>query len=474
MTAEAGIQNRLELTNPISMQGPRKPPKIGDMVLFGTLGTEAIDVIILSVVRGQRERARITAVDYAPAVYEDTVVTAEFDERAASRAFLSAVEIREVISDETALQFVGGSVQEAISISVEPLTSILPGHFLEVQVQRSDARGVWREPQIFSRTDCCVVIGGVRTGERVDLRLRWNSAGTLPGPWTTRPGELVVGRSTAPSPLQGLTLSSLGGIAYLQWDAPELLDVVNGGSVNVYHDVSLNPSFQNSRFRRRVSASSQLAVTPLVPGTYYLEVVDSFGQKSTPMEIASEATSLFDLSTVGQPIEEGPVFAGNKNGVFVQSGNLKLSSGLSFDSALGLFDSFPGRFDSAGTQNTEGIYEFDGPVDLGSKRKVKVTAFVEFNPVVTAERFDSAVGRFDSRAGLFDGAVPAPGAANVRIFMYATDDAPGGSPTYREPIDLDSVEIEARGLKFEAKLEVTTPSVNVNVSRLGVLIEGVT
>src|SRR5262249_24605254 len=128
-------------------------------------------------------------------------------------------------------------------------------------------------------------------------------------------------------------------------------------------------------------------------------------------------------------LTEAPTFSGTKVSCAVVSSELRLSSGILFDSASGNFDDATGDFDAFGGQEISGTYTF-GPMDFGSVLTLRVEADIAFDAFDNADVFDAHQGDFDDADGLFDGDETAINDAMVRLYARLTDDDPAGTPTW--------------------------------------------
>ena len=142
----------------------------------------------------------------------------------------------------------------------------------------------------------------------------------------------------------------------------------------------------------------------------------------------------------------------------------------------GLFDDIPDldlmtvTLDFFGGISLTGTYDFALGIDLGSVKRVRVISRITALTVNVNDLIDDRTDLIDDWED-FDGTNSA--AADVQIWMRTTDDDPAGSPTFTEFQRLDSTEVIARGLDFEARLSTDDVSFNIQISELGIDVEEV-
>lgn len=463
-----GEQTQVTFTTPIPAASA---PAVGDLFGFGELGSETDDALILSIEPEEDHRASIQAIPYRAAVYTaDSGSIPPFTTNLTPLTTIPAPVILGLRSDESVLVLgPGESLQARVAIEVKSLADTsgindLTGQ-LDAQMRLAET-GEPFVPAIVERvTPTEVLVSGVRTGETWDFRLRWRIEGRLPGPWATSFNHRVVGRSSDPSALSGLTISAFGGQAMMRWNRPPELDVVFGGEVRFRH----SPLFAGAAWEESASigevarARDLVASLPLKPGTYLARVYDVDGNASTIVTVTTKQASVLTFAAA-DALDEGPAFAGAHENTAVADGSLRIAALGTIDDVSDI-DSLS-DIDSIGGIASLGTYYFQNGFDFGAVTKVRLTTRVGILIVNTLDNFDERTGNIDDWAS-FDGTAAAAG--DCKVYVRHTDDNPdlsGASWSAWER--LDSAEFEARGFEFLAVLSTEDESYNVFVDELGI------
>lgn len=444
---------------------------VGDLFAFGEFGEETEDALVVSIEPETENRAMITAVPYRDAVYDaDEETVPPFTPNTSDRATVPAPVILSLRSDESVLAHgPGDSLSARIFATVEALedTSGVNNLTGELDVQwrpSSTAEPFFNTPVVVSVPEG-VMISDVNMGDSWDLRFRWRVEGRLPSPWTTIFNHRVVGRSTPPEPLEGLTISAFGGQALMRWDTPPELDVVFGGEVRWRHSAL----FEDAEWSASVSigevarARDLVATLPLKPGTYMARVFDIDGNPSTVVSVTTKQASVLTYADLDS-LDEAPLFAGVHVDTIGVSSNLQLA-------AAGLFDDIPdldevAGLDSYGGNAVEGTYYFATGFDFLTVTKVRLTTRITAVISNTLDQIDDRTTDIDSWED-FDGTDVAQ--ADCIVYVRHTDDDPDTSgASWSSWERLDSAEFEARGFEFKAVLTSDDDVYNILVSELGI------
>lgn len=457
-----GNTRNLTLTMPIAGAGSPAAAVVsaGDVFGFGELGSESDEASIVSIEPDSNMRAQIVAVPYREAIFDaDSESIPTFQTNITPIPTVPAVQIEEVVSDESALAISpGDTIRVRIGVSFKPFnTDAFDGvePELRVQIRPSDTMEPWANAELDSVTPNHIFVSGVNTGDTVDLRLRFVIPGVLPGPWGIVSSHTVVGKSTPPAPLSGLTLNAIGNYAFLRWDPPQELDVIFGGEVVFRHTPELsNPQLSESvTIGQSARAKTLFAALPLKEGTYLARVFDQDGNASDTVAMVSTKQASVHGFTSASTIDEAPTFAGTKTDTTVASGDLTIDDAVS-PTAL------------------EGRYDFANAIDLGTVTRVRLTTRVVVTIFNTATNIDDRLDNIDDwddfDQSLEDG-------ADCLVYVRHTDDNPAGSPVNWSTWErLESAEFEARAFEFYAMLTRDSADINILVDELGVDAETVT
>ena len=457
-----GTTKTLTLTTPISGVGSPAAAAVsaGNIFGFGILGAETDEASIISIIPDSNMRAKITAVPYREAIFDsDSEAIPAFVTNLTPLPSITAPEVNQVVSDESAMSISpGDSLKVRIGVDFKPLdTDLFDGVApeLRVQVRPSNTMEPWTNAEIDSQETNHVFIAGVRTGETWDIRLRFVIPGRLPGPWASISNHTVIGKSTPPAPLTGLTLNAIGNYAFLRWDAPQELDVIFGGEVVFRHTQELsNPDLAESvTIGQAARAKTLFAALPLKAGTYMARVFDQDGNASETVATVSTKQASIHGFTSASTIDEATAFAGTKTDVVVSAGDLTIDDAVSPDVLTGM-------------------YEFANAIDLSTVTRVRLTtriAVTIFNQTTNIDdRLDNMDSWDDFDQSLEDG-------ADCIVEVRHTDDDPTGSPVSWSTWErLESAEFEARAFEFRATLTRDSVDINILLDELGVDAETVT
>ena len=450
--------------------------KRGNIFGFGLLGQETDDALVVSVKPRKNFVAEVSAVPYREEVYDtESEEVPVFETNLTPLTALPTPTIRSVISDESALAVgLGESLRVRIFVDFDPIERAYDEQRMDVQMRPSNTREPFYAAQVDEIGTSRAVIGGVRQGETYDIRLRFTAMGRIPGAWATTSNHLVIGKSTPPDALQGVTISVFGGSALIRWSTPPELDVRFGGVVHFRHSAAM----EDAEWSESVSigdvaqARSLVAVLPLKPGSYLARVFDESGTPSDDVSVVTtKQASVLEFSNLDE-LQEDPDFSGTHDGTIASDGVLKLEGIGEFDDILDLDDEdeVP-DLDSFGGLVAEGVYDFAYGFDLGEVKRVRLTTVIGAISVSVFDLMDAWDETLDTRED-FDGTSQSN--ADCIVEVRHTDDDPSDSDAVFSAWErLDSAEFEARGFEFRALLSTEDAGFNVNVSELKIITDEV-
>lgn len=446
--------NTLYFQSPVIGVGSPSEPAIaiGNIIGFGLFGSETEDAIVLSIVPDSGFKAEITAVPYRDAIYTaDTETIPMFDTKVTGLVSIPSPQIKSIISNETVMILnSAGTVKVRAMITYDPLNKSLFGvePNLRVQLRRSGTDEDYADAYVEDQSNGYVYIGNVETKEIIDIRLRFEIPGRMPGPWSVISAHQIVGKSTPPQPLKNMTISAFGAQALIRWDTPNELDVIFGGEVVFRHCPSLDGATwgESVSIGQSAMARTLFAVLPLKEGSYLARVYDVDGNASEEITIVSTKQASVHTFTNLDSIDESPDFLGGMDDVIEDSGTLRLNESSPFVN--------------------QGTYTFANAFDFGTVKKVRITTRISSTIYLQGDTIDSRLSNIDTWED-FDGAIDA--GADARVFVRHTDDDPGGSPVDWSSWErLDSAEFEARAFEFKVVLTRDSADYNIQLSELGV------
>jgi len=464
-----GDQTSVTFSTPVPNVSGSAAIAVNDVFGFGLLGSETDDYSVLTIEPDGEMRARVVLVPYRESMFTaDTETIPPFVTNLTPLPEIPAPVIRNVVSDESALaRGPGDSLITQVVIDFDPLTDPeLNNPRIEVQGRISGSGAPYDSVVLNEISNNRVVIGDVNDGETWDFRLRWVVDLRLPGPWSEVSNNTIIGKTSAPSGLSGLTISAWGGGAYLRWDQPQELDVIFGGTVRFRHSqLTSGATWQESvGIGESAFARTRWALLPLKPGTYLARVFDVTGRASA--DIATVTTKQATVLTYASAdtLDEGTAFAGTHSNTVSIGGVLKLK-GTSLMDDWGLVDDIT-EWDGEGGVAVSGTYGFASGFDFSSVGKYRLTTRLTVISTNPLDKIDSRTDLIDTWED-FDGTTQAQGDVTVEV-RHTDDDPASSSPTWSSWERLDSAEFEARGFEFRAILTSSDPAFNIEVSELGV------
>ena len=305
-----------------------------------------------------------------------------------------------------------------------------------------------------------------------DVRARAVNTFGVKGQWTTFSGFSASPFAPPPEDVTDFSASIAGGTALLSWEPVGDLDLA-------YYEVRYSPVTSGAVWSEsvilipKVGRPATSASVPARQGSYLIKAVDKLGNKSVNQTTTVVLTNLEDILglNVVQSYVENPDFNGVKTNTVVltdeTSSYLTLDTSVLFDELTGDFDDTLGLFDG-GNENvaSQGTYDFENVLDLGSKYSVTTFSSISFSHLDYVNTFESATGLFDSRLGLFDGDPNSLDSATAKVQVSYTDDDPSGSPTWSGYQDLVAATLSARAFRFRAVLSTGDPAVAPKVTAL--------
>lgn len=270
-----------------------------------------------------------------------------------------------------------------------------------------------------------------------------------------------------PAVLTGLSIQTIGGLAFLRWNQSQDIDVVYGGKIEVRHtpETSGVTWINATSIGDAVPGNATFTVLPLKAGTYFLKAVDATGVYGDEASVTTDQATAQAYAAVGE-VEDDPAFAGVKTGVVVSSGVLKLDSGGEFDDVPDVDAALD--IDGFGGLLAEGMYEFSGGIDQGAVKRLRLTSRIAAAVVNTFDQIDARSLPVDEWLS-FDGVVG--GEADAWVEVRQTLDDPTGTPVWSEWRRLDAAEAVARAFEFRAQLRSQDPGFNIEITDLSVTAE---
>lgn len=297
-----------------------------------------------------------------------------------------------------------------------------------------------------------------------EFRVRATTTVGSKGAWATVQASIGALAAQPPSAVTGLSLATIGGLAFMRWDRSPDVDVRVGGRFEIRHTPeTAAPTWAGATsIGEAIAGEASNAVLPLKPGTYFIRPVDASGIYGDAATItAAQGTALAFANVTSVP--QHPTFAGTKTDTVVISSTLRLDSTGDVDAEAD-FDAIA-DLDRLGGFASEGSYAFSGGIDLLAVQGIRLTSHLLAIVEDTADEWDARTGLFDTW-----GAIDAVfgGEADAWVEVRSTPDDPGGTPVWSDWRRLDSAEFRARAFQFRAQLRSTDAAFNIHISELSV------
>ena len=234
----------------------------------------------------------------------------------------------------------------------------------------------------------------------------------------------IVGAIDPPSSVTDFAINIVGSDAHLSWTPISDFDLSH--YVVNFTTETVNPEWLNSfTLISRVSRPASSVTVPARTGSYLIKAVDKLGNYSSNEAIISTNITSIGNFDNADTATENPDFNGVKTNVVKLDGNLELDTIEQFDDNItDNFDDITTRNFDGGTQDnnviSEGTYEFDNIIDLGSIQTTRLTANITQSVTDHDRLFDNVAGLFDDQASSFDG--DASVNANSHLEIAVSDD----------------------------------------------------
>ena len=254
--------------------------KAGNLAMFGLLNAESVDAIVQSVEPSENMCARLTLVDYSPAIYDsDSEGIPAFNSQITLPPTLLLPTVTQiptitgVVSDERAMTRLSvGKYQYGMRVGfANPASLPKAVTHVEGQIEWSeDDTTDWQTSQLVAVAMGAVTFNDVRAGDDYKFRLRYVDKDGRTGPWTVVRTHTVVGKVNPPSTATGLTVAVSGTKLLLDWAANPEPDVEQ------YEVRAENANWGQAGYLFR-GAASQCLIMPPAAGeskTFYVKAID--------------------------------------------------------------------------------------------------------------------------------------------------------------------------------------------------------
>ena len=208
----------------------------GNLFMFGSLNAESVDLIVQSIEPSENLSARLTLVDYSPAIYNsDTEEIPPFNSQITKPPVLlqQKITVRPTISnitsDESALLVNNlGKYTIRMKIAYEnPRTLPDIATNIEAQIAFIEDNSLdWEFSQVVPVKQGSIYFSDVQELEEYKVRIRYVTDDGRVGPWTTSVTHKIIGKTLTPFNVNGFTATLSENQVKLSWSANPELDIV--------------------------------------------------------------------------------------------------------------------------------------------------------------------------------------------------------------------------------------------------------
>jgi hypothetical protein len=208
---------------------------VNNLFMFGAISSDSVDLIVQSIEPSNNLSARLTLVDYSPAVYDsDLEPIPAFNSQITLPPLLLinkitvAPLITTVISDETVmLRPAPNQFLYRIKVSFSnPATLPSIAKYIEGQIDYSgDTSLIWQTSKSADIRDACIYFSDVEEGSQYRIRVRYVTDDGRSGPWTYADNHTVVGKTNPPGSVTGITATASDDKIKLDWNDNAELDL---------------------------------------------------------------------------------------------------------------------------------------------------------------------------------------------------------------------------------------------------------
>jgi len=273
----------------------------GNLVLFGTLNAESVELVVLEKEMLENGGAQLTLQDYAPAVYtSDSGAIPAFN----SNITLPPVLMQKLItvsptivsmqSDEsTMLKLTSKTYSYGISLTFK---HVIPrpvnAQFVVGEIRRAGSSG-WSGRISVPVSKTQIIFRDVLEGETYQMRIWYESVNGVPGPKVLSANHIVTGRKAKPSGVTNpITTIDPLGLVVLSWDPVDIVDFSH------YEVRTVNSGWGTAGFIYK-GPDAFCNVIPAVAGTariWYIRTYDTAGNSS-----ATVASPTLTITRPGTP-----------------------------------------------------------------------------------------------------------------------------------------------------------------------------
>lgn len=443
-----GTRRNFEFQTPTPLEDG---PGIGDLLSFGEVGKETIDLVILSIEGGPNQTAQIRGVNAAPEIFSAASgPIPEWESNISLPPGLqrpSAPVILSIQTDESVVvRNIDGTYSTRAVITLKNNNDVPVRPVVKL---RQSGASLYETIAPESATADRIVLSGLDDAISYDIQIFYraeNQQSSLSANVVSPPAVsnfVFVGESGRPDDVENFKLQILGEIGLLTWDAVANIDF-RFCQIRFTPSTGDNVKWNSAQLFLSGVRENRIPV-PAQVGTYLIKAFDRAGNES--LNAARVSTTAADVAQMNivETLIEHPDFTGNKDNCEIDVGVLQIED----------------------TSLLVGVYDLSAPLFLGEVYTSRLSAIIDANGENTENTMASWV-RLSDVASL-SGADP--GNWSVSLQIATTNDDEGDDPEWSDWSDFVAGDYTFNGVKFRVVMRSLDGQTNPNIFRLIVNID---
>jgi len=293
-----GYYNTIDLTSPLGVN----EGLANNLVLFGEINQESVDLIVLGIETNANLTARLTLVDYSPEVYDsDTETIPEFNSKVTLPAgllstYINSIPVINVETGDSAITVISPNVfQYGLRVNWTASNSTSQYEYVEVQLDwAGDNTQDWLISQKVPINNGSVLFTDVTLGDEYVVRARFVNSKGQTGRWTEEVTATVIGKESPPNDVTGFSLVD----KIFSWNNLTAPDIAG---YKIRYSYNALPTWESSADLpdSLISASPYHSVSlPEGDVTFLIKAVDTLGNESLNATSISKTIVLGSIKNI--------------------------------------------------------------------------------------------------------------------------------------------------------------------------------
>lgn len=436
-------------------------PEVGDLGGFVEAGKE-LDLVITKIEPAENYTAKITAMDYAPAVFdaENGPIPPFTSNITTPLEFIRPLSPTLVTMQSDESVMLRNSDGTLLSRLIITLSNPNEGEITTFVKYRLSGSTVFNNANILEANSNRVVLTGFDDGMNYDFEIRYRRGNStiFSAPLAINSYKFI-GASSLPPNVTNFLINIVGDTSLFKWDASTAIDHSN--YIMKYTRAFSGVLWETAQVIEDNILETRLSLA-FQPGTYLIKDMDILGNES-PDATAIITYDIQSIQNVVETFEEDSTFPGTKDNVEVQN------------SALILLDT-----------TLDGYYYFNSSLDLGGIYTSFISASVIANGIFVNNLFvvddifamsdvfgagDNDIFTMDDMFASDDIFGIGTNGWLVELQYRVTNDDPGGSPTWSDWLTFVAGNVEFWAIEFRLLLRSLEQNVSPSVTVLQTVID---